>query len=318
MASFDGLSGGSDPSTASGGASGLGGASGMGGATPQDGDANVGGAVPDAPLVDSPSEVSPRGPFLFYQSPVPLGGIAIDGSEIYWVEAGTSGGVNKMPTGGGGIQVITRTNSQEGPIFDVAVDATNVYWNRDHTVSQQPRSGGMITSPLVSGALTTRFLTVDDQGYVYVTTSAGYIVTSQGNQIRFTDQDGASGIAFYIDVSTRVSERDLAWGYSKGIRQGSIDGGGVQDLNMSMPDLVATAGVAADATDIFWITATGKVRAAPLAKLAPTNPPREICQAPAGFDADAGTDFPADIAVDSTWVYFTDPSAKQILRCLKE
>jgi hypothetical protein len=128
------------------------------------------------------------------------------------------------------------------------------------------------------------------------------------------DQDGAAGIAFYVDLSTDVLERNLAWGHSKGVRQGSILGGGVKDFYM-MPDLVPTAGVAADKTDVFWITAFGNVRASPLAKLAPTVPPREICQAPAG--ADAGGAFPADVAVDSMWVYFTSPSTNQILRCLK-
>src|SRR3954447_18965104 len=98
VVSFEGLSGGSDPATGNGGASGFGGASGAAGTTLPDADANEsGGGRPDVDKpIDSPSNVSPRGPFLFYQSPVPLGGIAIDGSEIYWVEAGTSGGVNKM------------------------------------------------------------------------------------------------------------------------------------------------------------------------------------------------------------------------------
>jgi hypothetical protein len=325
VVSFDGFASGGEPGPAAGNGGSSGGSSGgdggMSGSTGGDSGSQGGGGKPpdDGSPGDARPDVSPRGPFLFYQAFVPLGGIAVDATDVYWVEAGPSGGVYRLPTSGQGIPTaVIRTTSQEGPIFDVAVDTGNVYFNRLNIAWQLPK-GSTTPAKRLEVGLSTRFITVDDLGYVYVTTFEGYVVSSRGNpsSITFSNQIGATGIAFYTDVSADVLQRDLAWGHGAGVRQGSVDGGGFMDIYMSDSDVTA-AGVATDSTDIYWITSSGRLRASPSPKLKPTQNPRSVCQAPPGFAVDAGIGVPADVAVDATWVYFTNPTTNQILKCVKD
>ncbi|HMI83902.1 MAG TPA: hypothetical protein VK550_07395, partial [Polyangiaceae bacterium] len=71
-------------------------------------------------------------------------------------------------------------------------------------------------------------------------------------------------------------------------------------------------------------SADGAVRAVSLTNPVPL-PPREVCRAriemnDAEVDAgpDGGNNLPIiDIAVDEQWVYFSEPSLRQISKCIK-
>jgi hypothetical protein len=309
----DGDPGASGSSGASGGASAGGGAGGVSdgggaGGNALDGSGGAqGGAMPDSSPDVLPDVPPPKGPFPVRTTAALLGGISVLGADIYWVETGPTGGVFRAAKEGSGpITTIYRTNAIDLSAFDVAADSNYVYWSNGsgNKVFRKGAVPGSAQQDYYPGAGATRYLAVGDQGHVYVTEPAS-VAYGPPSMLFFGGQMGASGIAVY--------GTDVYWGYTGlggGIRQAAA--GGTSFNEILTGESSGVAGVATDGQDIYWITEKGDVRSSPTGPMARV--PRFVCSAPAQVDAASWGG--ADVAVDDTWVYFTEPF--QISKCLKQ
>jgi hypothetical protein len=140
---------------------------------------------------------------------------------------------------------------------------------------------------------------------VYVTEPAS-VAYGPPSTLFFGSQQGVSGIAVY--------GTDVYWGYRSsgtgGIRYAAA--GAATFSEILTGESSGVAGVATDGQDIYWITEKGDIKASPTGPMARV--PRFVCSAPAEMDAASWGG--ADVAVDDTWVYFTEPF--QISKCLKQ
>jgi hypothetical protein len=83
-----------------------------------------------------------------------LSAIAVDANNLYFMTYGSSGMVMKVPIGGGTAAPIATWNvamMSATPPFNIAVDATNVYWTDQGT---SPTTGRVMKTPILGGPLT--------------------------------------------------------------------------------------------------------------------------------------------------------------------
>jgi hypothetical protein len=169
--------------------------------------------------------------------PLPMQGIALDNTNIYWIDypqdgaGGVTGNVMKMPKAGGP-QTVLATGGRMGGI---ALDATSVYWvdfdaNAVRTV---PIDGGDPVT-LASATSIGAFIAVDS-------TSVYYWVTADRNDAAVpasltkvpiaggTPTTLASGVYGPFDIAvSSTSVFWTAWGPSNGVPGASADGAVMQ------------------------------------------------------------------------------------------
>jgi hypothetical protein len=276
-------------------------------------------SVGDAPILDGDADGRVKGPLIVANADGVLRGIAVFGSDVYWVQTGTSaaGIVGAPKEGGTPVFFLATPNA-----FDVAVDADYVYWSNgtgNEVFRRSIASDASSGESLYPGAGQTRYLAVGNGGRVYATggnsVAAGPRPDAGGGIALYNLQLGAAGIA--------VSGPDLYWSLDAGIVKGDITGQMQPPVAIYDGASGEVAGIATDGQDVYWIASDGAVRAK---SLGPTPAMREVCRArtelgDAGADArpdGAGGEFAsADVAVDDQWVYFTEPAIRQISKCLK-
>jgi hypothetical protein len=317
--SFDGFSSGatSGPAVGAGGSAGGGGADpgGGGGAGTNDLDAG------DDKAIDAPVDMGiplPM-PTLVYSAPAlaSIRGIAVDASNLYWVEGGAGRGVFRMSKQMGGSVVQMRITPNA---FDVAVDATSIYWSEganSFLVYQMPLAGGVLTqatSYFPHNSASPRYIAIDDGAIVYVTTDTGSILSGGAGTSAhpYAAQNGIAGIAFHGVADAGI--HDLLWGYGAGIRSGPANGAG-QEMDLYTGSTDPVQGVASDGEDMFWVSNNQSIKKGGISMAAAGDAGCIALQA-SGDSRETLGDF-ADIAVDDRWIYFTWPSKNQIYKCLK-
>jgi hypothetical protein len=264
----------------------------------------------DGSVLDALHDPTPSGPILVYTAPAEaeVRGITVMGPDIYWAEGGTGRGVFRMPKQSPAsepIQLWRTTNS-----YDVAVDARFLCWSdgTDYGVWRMPLGGGAMTSPTRVFSHNSRFpryLTIDDQGALYVTSEMGGILAGADglSSLLYTEQPNITGIAFYRDAGVRA----LLWGYDAGIRSGAASGAVALDVYAGA--LTPVQGVATDGSLVYWIRNDEAIFTAGI-----TIPSVQDTRCLAPWQ-DLGPN--ADIAVDEAWIYFTWPNRNQIYKCPK-
>jgi hypothetical protein len=222
--------------------------------------------------------------------------LAIDSTSAYWVNAGGTGSLSKVPLGGGSATVLgTGTGpSGSGALVTglLAVDATHAYW-RDITDIQKTALDGSSSTALVKYAAPLG-LAVDGTN-VYWTGTADSVYQAPLSTVSSpvtlaSDQAAPAGIT--------VDANHVYWangGYvmtgGGGVSSVPIDGGTSTTI---ASDKGGPLGVVVDAKNVYWYDFTGGVQSAPLdggeaTTLATPAAPSQI----------------EGIAIDATYVYFS-------------
>jgi hypothetical protein len=258
--------------------------------------------------------------FLTYDSVkrVPLGGgtpttlvggqlyltsAATDSTDLYWLNYGANGSVNKLPFFGGG-SATTIVSGLDNP-NSLAVDGTSVYWtsSSDGTVNKAPLGGGSVTT-LASGQNGPTSLTVDGTNVYWVNAGDYGLINGTVNKVPLGGgsvttlaggQDGPAGVAvdgttvYWVNHGTNV------------IRGGSvmkvpIAGGSVTTLVTGTNQNLS---VAVDGTYVYWDDAgpgtpnSGTVNKVPLGGGSVTT-------------LASGLGSPRSLTVDGTYLYWVD------------
>jgi hypothetical protein len=254
---------------------------------------------------------APQGPVVLYSGlNAPLG-ITLFGTDICWVGNKTAPhGLFCAPsTSRGQIRnlddICDLTYLQDA--FDLLVDKDNVYWSTgtNNQVVRKPLAsikgsaaayftGGGSLSFLAFEGLTKIVATGSTLGEVLVGPNG------RSSNAIYTGQQGVSGVA--------VSGGFVYWGPSTGVASGPV--GGALKIDRIPSPGGPVMGVAVDAQEtVYFIAADQKVYEFP----------RGAMSATVLYDAttDAGKTRMGDVAVDDTYVYFSEPDLGQIMRVPK-
>jgi hypothetical protein len=200
-------------------------------------------------------------------------GIAVDAANVYWTNS-EGGTVMKAPLDGGAITVLA--SNQSGP-HGIVVDAANVYWNNQYgTVAS-----AMMKVPIGGGVPVTLATAIADAGIalggadVYWATYSGGPMGSGGSLVQRAPIGGGT-------TSTVGAV-------------GGLGGLGPQ-----------TAGIAVDATSVYWAHDAGSVvrvlvGSGTAIPLVPWN----------------GASHPRSIALDAVAVYWTNSGDDRVMKVAK-
>jgi hypothetical protein len=96
--------------------------------------------------------------------------LAVSGGNVYWTDAG--GAINRVSTAGGDVAVLA---TGQGHLFNIAADASGVYWTTGQTTIDCGTTGGSIGALLVgSAAPTTLASSFDNLGSLLVSGGSVY------------------------------------------------------------------------------------------------------------------------------------------------
>jgi hypothetical protein len=175
------------------------------------------------------------------------GAIAIDSTDVYWVE---SASVNKVPIAGGAPTVLTTTPINPSAI---AVDADRVYYSYSYDLYTTPLTGGSRT--LIDSASTT---------VVDIALDAGVVFVAAGGIRAISINEGTAETLVTASVQRLVVDADNVYFFS-GSSLGKVPRSGgdvtVLAIDSSPRDL------AVDDTNVYWTssgtTGTGVVMTVP-------------------------------------------------------
>ncbi|MFO0576006.1 MAG: hypothetical protein U1A78_18555 [Polyangia bacterium] len=154
-------------------------------------------AIRRVPVTGGPSEILARGDF------VPSGGIACDGSHVYWTNANQPS-VMRVAKTGGPPQVVLRELPQ-GP-RELTIDGTHVYvatFRRDTPgfIVRAPKAGGP-TQTLISGRDAIHGLTLDEGWLYFVGGQEILRIYKEGSEVKtvLPKQDRVAAIRLLADA----------------------------------------------------------------------------------------------------------------------
>jgi hypothetical protein len=246
----------------------------------------------DASRADGPPTGSPVDLATSQQTPV---GILLDATHVYWMNlasASNPGAIMRLPKGGGaaapGVFAPALTST-----YAMCADSTFVYRTaRDDTACsgsgtlfKHQKTGGMGTQ--ISGSCNIPFFgCAAHAGIVYWAAADGVI--------RSTRDDGTAPAQLASVATARLVAADGANVYIGAANQIMMSGN-VADAGdiVVFANAPAIAGLAIDATTVFWVDGKGVHK---LGKTAPGAPPTDLALAQDGASA---------IALDESNVYWT-------------
>jgi hypothetical protein len=191
-----------------------------------------------------------------------LSGIAVEGSELYWV-ARTSvgaGAIKTVPVAGGTPTVVA---AQSGAPSHLVADASFVYWGDldGDRVMKAPLGGGAATMvapsnlPFQIALGDTAVFWMDAPGLMTAPKSGG-AATSLAPTL---GPNPTAGLA----VNATTVYFNVGRPNPPGVSEVSIDGGAVSPV-ASAPASIGGGPLAIDATRVYWADPSGAVYAAPL------------------------------------------------------
>jgi hypothetical protein len=260
-------------------------------------------ATPDADILDAAdANEAAAGPQTIYANLIGPIGLTVLGDDLFWVAGQPKGLFHAPRAGGGAVAHLDDASQPIGDAFDLAVDATFVYWTqRGGAVLRRGRNGGANEAcftasgsaayiAIANGALFVTDFRLDGTGSV----AKG---TCGGASILFSNQSRASGIA--------ATPQLVYWGKNQNdqIAFGPINGGSPSTFRAVVG---AVGGVAVDADAVYWLRESRRVMRFTFASQIET----ELY--------DAGGPFgDGDIAVDDDAVYWTETANGVIKRLPK-
>jgi hypothetical protein len=195
-----------------------------------------------------------------------LSGIAVDGTNVYWVAGtsdGSSGAIMKVPSGGG---TATLLDSREGTPTHLAVDGSYAYWveQMEGSIVRMPLSGGA-PETVASVDLPWQFTLTDTDVY-WLDNGLMKAPKAGGTPVALTPMDHqffslpTAGLA--VDATTVYFTSGPPAGTS-GV-DAVPSGGGAVTLLAAGPQPSSGGPIAIDATRVYWADGSA-VYAAPLA-----------------------------------------------------
>jgi hypothetical protein len=193
-----------------------------------------------------------------------LSGIAVGGSNVYWVASNadaSSGAIMTVPVGGG---TPTRFAPQSGSPSHLALDSAFAYWTEELAtqVVRAPLGGGATTT--VASAAGAFQIALGDsavywlapQGLMTAPKTGGAAVTLASGFLPLpTNGLAVNGAAVYFTSGPPSGQ--------PGISEIGLDGGAIAVVAPT-PPAVGGGPVALDATRVYWADMSGSVYAAPL------------------------------------------------------
>jgi hypothetical protein len=193
-----------------------------------------------------------------------LSGIAVGGSNVYWVAStadASSGAIMTVPVGGG---MPARVAPQSGSPSHLAVDSAFAYWSEDLAAQlvKAPLDGGAPTA-VASAPGAFEFALSDSavywlgpQGLMTAPKTGGAAVTLASGFIPLpTDGLAVNGSAVFFTSGPPAGQ--------PGVSEVAVDGGATT-LVAPTPPAVGGGPVALDTTRVYWADMSGSVYAAPL------------------------------------------------------
>jgi hypothetical protein len=272
----------------------------------------------DAPSIqDAPSTETSVGdsgtPVVLYGGLFNPLGITLFGGDVCWVGGNTPKGLYCGPAAGADAGSIRRIDTTGDMSFlvdaiDLALDGTYLYWSdgAQNQVVRRPLDGGA-AAQYFTGPGHVSFIALDGTDvwatdyFASAKPSDGTVIVGPAmgptSTVIYQFQPGASGVA--------VQGGTVYWGLARGdaLAYGPLAGNTTATL---VPVNGAVGGVAVDAQNtVFFLGGQSVYRVRNLSGQAET-----IYSATAPFGL-------GDIAVDDSWIYWTEPDLGQIVRLHK-
>jgi hypothetical protein len=273
------------------------------------------GAPSEASISDSNAPEGGTAAQKLYCSLTDPRGITLDSTgNVCWVGDLNPRGLFCAPADGSGSPAHVDTPNDASFLldaFDLLFDATNVYWSNggNNQVVVRPQSGGQARE-FFSGGGRVSFLAPGNDTTIWATdfadpsdsnaTGSGEVIVgpsaggTSSNAI-YTGQAGAAGVAMY--------NGNVYWGTPQGISFGSV-AGNATIYQIASPE-TPVAGLAVDATGMVYFL--GGNQSLYRYETGATTPVRIYQEARGPFGA-------GDVAVDASYVYFSEPGLGCIVR----
>jgi virginiamycin B lyase len=193
-----------------------------------------------------------------------VGGVAVDGSHVYWTNV-TGGAIGRAKLDGTGVNwsFITGASDPASDLFGAAVDGPHVYWTNltDGTIGRAKLDGTGVNQSFISGA-SAPFGVAVDGSHVYWANAGNNAIgranlnATGANQSFITGGSDPRGVA--VDGS-HVYWTNTGLGT---IGRAKLDGTGVNQSFIGGAS--APFGVAVDGSHVYWTNAPGTIGRAKL------------------------------------------------------
>jgi virginiamycin B lyase len=192
-----------------------------------------------------------------------VGGVAVDGSHVYWTNL-TGGAIGRAKLDGTGVSwsFITGASDPASHLLGVAVDGSHVYWTNltDGRIGRAKLDGTGVNQSFIAGA-SAPFGVAVDGSHVYWTNAPGTIGRANlngmgANQSFITGASDPRGLA--VDGS-HVYWANTGLGT---IGRAKLDGTGVNQSFITGAS--SPFGVAVDGSHVYWTNAPGTISRAKL------------------------------------------------------
>jgi hypothetical protein len=278
-----------------------------------DSDVGAGDARGDDDDGPPPDDAAPTGPQPIYTGLISPLGITVHDADLCWVAGDTPRGVFCAPKGGGAASAIKRLDRPDDPFlvgaFDVVVDDTYVYWsNGSHNQVVRLKLSGGSAEEYFTGTGRISFLAIQGskifasdcpesgsqpKGNIVVGPASGKMST-----LIFPSEPTASGVG--------VSSNSVYWGTNNpnalafGLQTGNVP-------VTRVPMAGSVAGLAVDTQGVAYVLVSAQtIYRLDVGSISPV----KIYDAGAPFGL-------SDLAVDDSFVYWSEHDANRIMRMPK-